>query len=197
MSWLWQCYDSVITLSLTQLPITMGVTMDFGFLPDRSQGHWSILLFQGLKSHLQVKLSIVSCPPVTTVLIKRPDLKFQLGFSVQNGIVSGICFTRVCVLRKGQSLRRVCLALRADLQPDAGWHCRARRGACRPQDYWNQRPERGCHGTWEDCPDLVCFSGWGEQTSSIVPNLHSKYTQSISLFLISYLGPHSSSVIRV
>lgn len=37
---------------------------------------------------MKVKLSIVSCPPVTTVLIKRPDLKFQLGFSVQNGIVS-------------------------------------------------------------------------------------------------------------
>lgn len=35
-----------------------------------------------------MKLNIVSCPPVTTVLIKRPDLKYQLGFSVQNGIVS-------------------------------------------------------------------------------------------------------------
>lgn len=33
-------------------------------------------------------MNIVSCPPVTTVLIKRPDLKYQLGFSVQNGIVS-------------------------------------------------------------------------------------------------------------
>lgn len=43
--------------------------------------------FQGLKNQVKVKLSIVSCPPVTTVLIKRPDLKFQLGFSVQNGIV--------------------------------------------------------------------------------------------------------------
>lgn len=43
---------------------------------------------QGLKNQVKVKLSIVSCPPVTTVLIKRPDLKFQLGFSVQNGIVS-------------------------------------------------------------------------------------------------------------
>lgn len=45
-------------------------------------------LLQGLKNHVKVKLSIVSCPPVTTVLIKRPDLKYQLGFSVQNGIVS-------------------------------------------------------------------------------------------------------------
>lgn len=49
-----------------------------------------LLLFvvQGLKNQVKVKLSIVSCPPVTTVLIKRPDFKFQLGFSVQNGIVS-------------------------------------------------------------------------------------------------------------
>lgn len=45
-------------------------------------------MVQGLKNQVKVKLSIVSCPPVTTVLIKRPDLKFQLGFSVQNGIVS-------------------------------------------------------------------------------------------------------------
>lgn len=45
-------------------------------------------MVQGLKNQVKVKLSIVSCPPVTTVLIKRPDFKFQLGFSVQNGIVS-------------------------------------------------------------------------------------------------------------
>ena len=50
---------------------------------------------QGLKTLVKVKLSIVSCPPVTTVLIKRPDLKFQLGFSVQNGIVSNTCHTRL------------------------------------------------------------------------------------------------------
>ena len=50
-----------------------------------------IVYLQGLKNLVKVKLSIVSCPPVTTVLIKRPDLKFQLGFSVQNGIVSSTC----------------------------------------------------------------------------------------------------------
>ncbi|KAJ8796341.1 hypothetical protein J1605_002225 [Eschrichtius robustus] len=43
-------------------------------------------IIKGLKNQTQVKLNIVSCPPVTTVLIKRPDLKYQLGFSVQNGI---------------------------------------------------------------------------------------------------------------
>ncbi|KAM9062171.1 amyloid-beta A4 precursor protein-binding family A member 2 isoform 2-T7 [Sarcophilus harrisii] len=44
-------------------------------------------IIKGLKNQIQVKLNIVSCPPVTTVLIKRPDLKYQLGFSVQNGII--------------------------------------------------------------------------------------------------------------
>ncbi|ETE72702.1 Amyloid beta A4 precursor protein-binding family A member 2, partial [Ophiophagus hannah] len=47
-------------------------------------------LLQGLKNQTQVKLNIVSCPPVTTVLIKRPDLKYQLGFSVQNGIICSL-----------------------------------------------------------------------------------------------------------
>ncbi|XP_041734573.1 amyloid-beta A4 precursor protein-binding family A member 2-like [Coregonus clupeaformis] len=47
-------------------------------------------IIKGLKSQVQVKLSIVCCPPVTTVLIKRPDLKFQLGFSVQNGIICSL-----------------------------------------------------------------------------------------------------------
>lgn len=47
-----------------------------------------VCLLKGLKNQVMVKMNIVSCPPVTTVLIKRPDLKYQLGFSVQNGIVS-------------------------------------------------------------------------------------------------------------
>lgn len=47
------------------------------------------LLFpQGLKSQSRIKMNIVRCPPVTMVLIRRPDLRYQLGFSVQNGIVS-------------------------------------------------------------------------------------------------------------
>ncbi|XP_023441575.1 amyloid-beta A4 precursor protein-binding family A member 2 isoform X2 [Dasypus novemcinctus] len=47
-------------------------------------------IIKGLKPQTQVKLNIVSCPPVTTVLIKRPDLKYQLGFSVQNGIICSL-----------------------------------------------------------------------------------------------------------
>ncbi|XP_077453093.1 amyloid-beta A4 precursor protein-binding family A member 2 isoform X2 [Stigmatopora argus] len=47
-------------------------------------------IIKALKNQVKVKMSIVSCPPVTTVLIKRPDLKFQLGFSVQNGIICSL-----------------------------------------------------------------------------------------------------------
>ncbi|XP_016133208.1 amyloid beta A4 precursor protein-binding family A member 2 [Sinocyclocheilus grahami] len=47
-------------------------------------------IIKSLKNHVQVKLSVVSCPPVTTVLIKRPDLQYQLGFSVQNGIICSL-----------------------------------------------------------------------------------------------------------
>ncbi|XP_076852988.1 amyloid-beta A4 precursor protein-binding family A member 2 isoform X2 [Brachyhypopomus gauderio] len=47
-------------------------------------------IIKGLKNQVHVKLNIVSCPPVTTVLIKRPDLKYQLGFSVQNGIICSL-----------------------------------------------------------------------------------------------------------
>ncbi|ELV11261.1 Amyloid beta A4 precursor protein-binding family A member 2 [Tupaia chinensis] len=47
-------------------------------------------IIKGLKNQTQVRLNIVSCPPVTTVLIKRPDLKYQLGFSVQNGIICSL-----------------------------------------------------------------------------------------------------------
>lgn len=42
---------------------------------------------QGLKAQSRIKMNIVRCPPVTMVLIRRPDLRYQLGFSVQNGIV--------------------------------------------------------------------------------------------------------------
>ncbi|XP_072138021.1 amyloid-beta A4 precursor protein-binding family A member 2 [Mobula birostris] len=47
-------------------------------------------IIKGLKNQVEVRLNIVSCPPVITVLIKRPDLKYQLGFSVQNGIICSL-----------------------------------------------------------------------------------------------------------
>lgn len=40
------------------------------------------------KNQTVVKLTVVPCAPVVEVKIKRPDTKYQLGFSVQNGVVS-------------------------------------------------------------------------------------------------------------
>ena len=43
----------------------------------------SVEVIKGVKSERCVRMNIVSCPPVVTVIIKRPDLRHQLGFSVQ------------------------------------------------------------------------------------------------------------------
>ncbi|VDM96079.1 unnamed protein product [Thelazia callipaeda] len=40
--------------------------------------------------NLTVKLTVVSTPPVVEVRIKRPDTKYQLGFSVQNGVICSL-----------------------------------------------------------------------------------------------------------
>ena len=50
-------------------------------------GTYPLTGVQASKYHSVVKLAVVSCPPVVEVLIKRPDIKYQLGFSVQNGVV--------------------------------------------------------------------------------------------------------------
>ncbi|XP_069137258.1 uncharacterized protein [Argopecten irradians] len=42
------------------------------------------------KNQTVVKLTVVPCPPVVEVLIKRPDVKYQLGFSVQNGVICSL-----------------------------------------------------------------------------------------------------------
>lgn len=68
-----------------------------------------VILLQGLKNQVKVKLSIVSCPPVTTVLIKRPDLKFQLGFSVQNGIVGNTVETNASAIQGNNVAEIACL----------------------------------------------------------------------------------------
>ena len=52
---------------------------------------------QNTKNKTAVKLTAVSCAPVVEVKIKRPDTKYQLGFSVQNGVVSpGPQFQNTC-----------------------------------------------------------------------------------------------------
>ncbi|XP_065944838.1 amyloid-beta A4 precursor protein-binding family A member 2-like [Magallana gigas] len=45
------------------------------------------------KNQTVVKLTVVPCAPVVEVLIKRPDVKYQLGFSVQNGVVCSLLHT--------------------------------------------------------------------------------------------------------
>lgn len=40
------------------------------------------------KTQTAVKFTVVPCAPVVEVKIKRPNTKYQLGFSVQNGVVS-------------------------------------------------------------------------------------------------------------
>ncbi len=81
---------------------------------------FSQMLFcvQGLKAQSRIKMNIVRCPPVTMVLIRRPDQRYQLGFSVQNGIVGvhmrrsevsdvllqqllTVCFVQICSLMRG------------------------------------------------------------------------------------------------
>ena len=46
-----------------------------------------------------VRLVVVPCPPVVEVLIKRPDTKYQLGFSVQDGIVRDFFHSTLSVIQ--------------------------------------------------------------------------------------------------
>ncbi|KAI1721832.1 phosphotyrosine interaction domain (PTB/PID) domain-containing protein [Ditylenchus destructor] len=45
---------------------------------------------QNAKTSTAVRLTVVSTPPVVEVRIKRPDTKYQLGFSVQNGVICSL-----------------------------------------------------------------------------------------------------------
>lgn len=84
------------------------------------------------KNQTVVKFTVVPCAPVVEVKIKRPNTKYQLGFSVQNGVVSHhspqrtIChvFNHVFVL--------------PDLQFAARRNCRARRRSRRPSHHRNK-----------------------------------------------------------
>lgn len=50
------------------------------------------------KNQTVVKLTVVPCAPVVEVKIKRPDTKYQLGFSVQNGVVCHATFSTTVFL---------------------------------------------------------------------------------------------------
>ncbi|VDM54356.1 unnamed protein product [Angiostrongylus costaricensis] len=45
---------------------------------------------KNVKTATAVRLTVVSTPPVVEVRIRRPDTKYQLGFSVQNGVICSL-----------------------------------------------------------------------------------------------------------
>ncbi|CAJ0927319.1 unnamed protein product, partial [Mesorhabditis belari] len=45
---------------------------------------------QNVKTATAVRLTVVNTPPVVEVRIRRPDTKYQLGFSVQNGVICSL-----------------------------------------------------------------------------------------------------------
>ncbi|XP_023699710.2 amyloid-beta A4 precursor protein-binding family A member 3 [Paramormyrops kingsleyae] len=47
-------------------------------------------IIRDLKNTSDVNLRIVRCPPVTMAIIRRPDPKYQLGFSVEDGIICSL-----------------------------------------------------------------------------------------------------------
>ncbi|KAG8594293.1 hypothetical protein GDO81_001145 [Engystomops pustulosus] len=53
-------------------------------------------LIRELKGQSAVVLSIVRCPPVVTAIIHRPDATYQLGFCVEDGVVSVKRLLRKC-----------------------------------------------------------------------------------------------------
>lgn len=67
-----------------------------------------------------VRLVVVPCPPVVEVLIKRPDTKYQLGFSVQDGIVWALFWvlSRINLILK--SILKICSLLRGGIAERGG-----------------------------------------------------------------------------
>nr|CAH8855056.1 unnamed protein product [Trichobilharzia regenti] len=47
-------------------------------------------IIKNCRSCTTVKLMVINCPPVVEVLIRRPSLNFQLGFSVQDGVICSL-----------------------------------------------------------------------------------------------------------
>lgn len=47
-------------------------------------------VIKGIRPNTKVVLKIVSCPPTVQVVVNRPDTKYQLGFSVQNGMICSL-----------------------------------------------------------------------------------------------------------
>lgn len=47
-------------------------------------------IIKGIRPETKVVMKIVSCPPTVQVVVNRPDTKYQLGFSVQNGMICSL-----------------------------------------------------------------------------------------------------------
>ncbi|THD22784.1 Amyloid beta A4 protein-binding family A member 2 [Fasciola hepatica] len=47
-------------------------------------------IIKSCRNRTAVKLVVVDCPPVIEVLIRRPSLQYQLGFSVQDGVICSL-----------------------------------------------------------------------------------------------------------
>ncbi|KAF8569597.1 hypothetical protein P879_03981, partial [Paragonimus westermani] len=47
-------------------------------------------IIKACRNQTSVKLAVVDCPPVIEVLIRRPSLHYQLGFSVQDGVICSL-----------------------------------------------------------------------------------------------------------
>lgn len=71
------------------------------------------------KNQTAVKFTVVPCAPVVEVKIKRPNTKYQLGFSVQNGVV-GFQFLILW------TFSMICFFYIPDLQFVKGRNCRTR-----------------------------------------------------------------------
>lgn len=69
------------------------------------------------KNQTVVKLTVVPCAPVVEVKIKRPDTKYQLGFSVQNGVVR---FKKIFTFQKLHLLFQICSLLRGGIAERGG-----------------------------------------------------------------------------
>ena len=83
------CYYNVVAIPPTA--ISRKNLLVFQFFENQPTYFLSSFFPQNTKNKTAVKLTAVSCAPVVEVKIKRPDTKYQLGFSVQNGVVSKKC----------------------------------------------------------------------------------------------------------
>jgi len=85
---------------------------------------FSLLFLKNSKPQTVIKLTVVPCAPVVEVKIKRPDTKYQLGFSVQNGVVSDKKVIYLIIFILSKYLIYFILFYITDMQLTSWWNCR-------------------------------------------------------------------------